>query len=307
MTKDPSVDTAEFATPSTPAPAPSRHPASAAVQVDLGALSHQGLVRSNNEDCYLVARLRRALEPLLTNLPADQRPARAEEVGYGMVVADGMGGPAAGEVASRLAISILVDIQVHTPDWIMRTGGPGGDQPLERIAARYNQVDAALKEEGRADPRLAGMGTTMTLGYSLGADLFLGHVGDSRAYLRRGGDLHQLTRDHTMAQALADAGLVPPEEVGRHRLRHVLTRALGGSGPDVLADVNRTRLRDGDDLLLCTDGLTEMVEDAAIGAVLGRAATAQAACQELVELALRGGGKDNVTVVVARYRFPPVP
>jgi protein phosphatase len=303
MTNDTSADTAESRASPSPSEAGPHRPASAEVRVDLGALSNPGRVRPNNEDCYLVARLERALTPLLTNLPAGDLPARSAEVGYGMVVADGMGGAAAGEVASCLAISVLVDIQVRTPDWIMLAGGPGEEWLRERIAQRYGQVDAALKEEGRADPRLAGMGTTLTLAYSLGSDLFLGHVGDSRAYLRRGEELHRLTRDHTYAQALADLGVIPPQEVGRHRLRHVLTRALAAGGPEVSADVEHVRLHDGDELLLCTDGLTEMVEEAAIAAALRQAATADEACRALVGLALDRGGKDNVTVVVARYRF----
>jgi serine/threonine protein phosphatase PrpC len=305
MPVDTTADTGDFPTPPPLTPAAPPPSASAQVQVDLGALSHRGKVRANNEDCYLVARVDRALTILLTNLPEGCLPDRAEEVGYGLLVADGMGGMAAGEVASRLAVTSLVRILVHTSDWIMRTDAGAADQLLERIAERYRQVDAALKEEAQADPGLAGMGTTMTLGYSLGADLFLGHIGDSRAYFRRGQDLFQLTRDHTYAQALADLGVIEPEQVVRHRFRHVLTRALGGTAGEVEADVQRARIRDGDQLLLCTDGLTEMVDDGAINAVLGKASSADEACQDLVNLALNHGGKDNVTVVVARYRFGP--
>jgi protein phosphatase len=106
---------------------------------------------------------------------------------------------------------------------------------------------------------------------------------------------------------LADLGIIRPEEVRRHRFRNVLTRALGDSGAPVTADVQRVRLQGGDQLLLCTDGLTNMVEDAAIAATLRQAGTAQQACQALVELALQRGGKDNVTVIVAAYRFAPGP
>src|SRR5262249_3777304 len=153
---------------------------------------------------------------------------------------------------------------------------------------------------------LTGMGTTMTVACSLGIDLFVTHVGDSRVYLCRQGHLHQLTRDHTLAQSLADRGVIPHEEVATHRLRHVLTRALGGKG-EVEADVQRARLEDKDQLLLCTDGLTNMVDDAAIEAVLREAPTAGGACEALVERALKNGGKDNVTVVLARYSFAQGP
>jgi protein phosphatase len=298
MAVDPNEVTAEYPLPPA-APLP--------VRVDLGALSHPGNVRPNNEDFYLVARSSRALQTLLTNLPEGVVPERAEEVGYGMVVADGMGGMAAGEVASRLAISTLLTRILNTPDWIMRTGERENQRLLQRIARRYREVDAALHAEAQANPRLWGMGTTMTLAFSLGTDLFLGHVGDSRAYFCRGAEFYQLTRDHTLAQGLADAGAIRPEEVATHRLRHVLTRSLGGGEGWVEADVQRLRLGDGDQILLCTDGLTDMVDDAAIAGVLRRAGTAAEACQALVEQALKQGGKDNVTAVVARYRLAQAP
>jgi serine/threonine protein phosphatase PrpC len=276
----------------------------AQIDVDLGALSHRGKVRPNNEDCFLVVRTERAMSTLLTNLPAGAVPARVEEFGYGMLVADGIGGLAAGEVASRLALTTLFQLHLQTPDWIMRADEGMIERGLERLAERYRQVDAALQEEARADPKLAGMGTTMTLAYSLGSHLFLGHVGDSRVYFRRGQEFHQLTRDHTCAQALVERGVLRPEDAATHRLRHILTRALGGHGAPVEAEVAHLRLADGDEVLLCSDGLTEMVEDASIEAVLRNSGTSADACRALVDLALQRGGKDNVTVVVARYRFP---
>jgi protein phosphatase len=240
---------------------------------------------------------------VMTNLPEGQLPSRLEEVGYGLLVADGIGGAVAGEVASRMAVSTLVHLVVNTPDWIMRPGEHESARLMERMADRYRSVDAALKEEARADPNLAGMGTTMTVVTSLGDELFLCHVGDSRAYLCRGDQLHRLTRDHTSAQAMADAGLITQEEVGTHRMRHVLTRALGGGAEHAEADIERIGLTDGDRILLCTDGLTEMVDDAIIAGILRGAGTSQEACQALVETALDRGGKDNVTVVLARYHF----
>src|SRR5215831_2525882 len=277
---------------------------SARVRVELAAQSHQGLIRANNEDHYLVMRFGRALETMLTNLPADQFPARAEEVGYGLVVADGMGGPSAGEVASRLAIRTLLSLVLHTPDWILGTAERETEQAMERMAERLRSVSAALLDQGLGDPSLSGMGTTMTLAYSLGASLVIGHVGDSRAYLYRGGGLHQLTRDHTLVQSLVDIGCLTAEEAAVHPFRHRLTRFLGGRGAPLPADLQRAWLSDQDQLLLCTDGLTEMVDSAAIGSVLGSAATAEEACRTLVALALKNGGKDNVTVALARYRLP---
>jgi protein phosphatase len=276
----------------------------AAVRFELGALSHQGNVRPNNEDHFLVASLERAFQTLRTSLPEGLVPARFLEVGYGLLVADGMGGSAAGEKASQVAITSLVNLLLHSPEWIMRGGPRQIEEMMRRFAERFGQINNILSECAQQDPRLAGMGTTMTLAASLGPDLVLVHIGDSRAYLLRDGELHRLTRDHTMAQALVDMGVLRPEEAETHSRRHVLTRALSASGAWAEPDVEWVPLQDGDQVLLCTDGLTGMVEDAAIGEVLRSAATADEACRELVDRALANGGLDNVTVVLGRYGIP---
>jgi protein phosphatase len=148
------------------------------------------------------------------------------------------------------------------------------------------------------------MGTTMTMAYSLGIDLFVVHVGDSRAYRFHQGQLQQLTRDHTLAQKLPDLGKITRGEAASHRLRHVLTNSLGRPGDDLPVDVQRLNLSDGDSLLLCSDGQTEMVEEPDISDMLGRHGSAEDACRTLVDRALERGGTDNVTVIVARYCFP---
>jgi protein phosphatase len=300
-------DTDEYTLPTSQTEVLPPRVASSAVQVDLAARSHAGKVRPNNEDHFLVVRFHRALHTMLSNLPGGLIPLRAEEVGYAMVVADGMGGMAAGEVASQLAIRSLINLVLATPDWVMTRGEPEIERVMQRMAERYRRVDAALREEAEADPGLAGMGTTMTLACSLGADLILAHVGDSRAYLLRSGALHSLTRDHTLVQELVDRGVVRPEQAAQHPFRQFLTRALGGSGGEIEAEVQSVLLADADQLLLCTDGLTDLVDATTIGAILRSSASSDDACQALVELALQKGGTDNVTVVLARYRFAPEP
>jgi protein phosphatase len=277
---------------------------SSLVAVDVAALSDTGKVRPNNEDHFLVARLGRRLEVLLTNLPEGEVPARSEETGYGLVVADGMGGVEGGEVASRLAIRALTNLVCHTPDWILRLDDGGVEEAMQRVAQRYREVDALISEQAAANPQLARMGTTMTVAYSIGEDLFVAHVGDSRAYLFRGGRLRQLTSDQTLAQLLVDSGELTRQQAASHRLRHVLTSALGKSHGDVRCEIQRLRLLDGDCLLLCSDGLTEMVPDGQIAEMLARSAPAGETCRALLDLALERGGKDNVTVIVARYQFP---
>lgn len=277
---------------------------SSRVQVELAALSHPGKVRPNNEDHFLVARVERDFETLLTNLPPRQVPQRCGETAYGMLVADGMGGAAAGEVASRLAITTFVELVLRTPDWNMRLDEHNALVVLDRMEQRFRQVAKVLTEQGWQYPNLAGMGTTLTVGVSVGADLFLSHVGDSRAYLFHRGRLLRLTHDQTVAQELADIGAIRPEEVATHFFRHVLTGALGTNGSEVRVELKQLRLADGDQLLLCTDGLTEMASEPAITEVLQRDGSAASACDALIGLALAQGGRDNVTVVLARYQIP---
>ena len=270
--------------------------------VEFGALSHPGRVRPNNEDHYLVARLSRGFETLLTNVPEGHVPKQIEESGYGMLVADGMGGMAAGEVASRLAIETLVQIVLEVPDWILLVDELSAPELTARVSEYFREVDSEVSKQQANDPNLAGMGTTMTLAYSIGAEGFIGHVGDSRAYLLRDGNTRQLTQDHTHVQRLISAGAISRQQAATHRLRGVLTQAIGGAQSGQLrVEVHRLQLREGDRLLLCTDGLTDMVSESAIAESLSQARPAQQICQDLVDQALAAGGRDNVSVCLARY------
>src|SRR5262249_46887211 len=148
-----------------------------------------------------------------------------------------------------------------------------------------------------------GMGTTLTAARIMGDDLHVVHVGDSRAYMLRGSHLHRLTRDHTFVQLLVDSGQLSPEEGARSSQRHMLVNALGGFNPDVEVDVDQVKLATGDRLLLCSDGLTDLVDDDAIREVLIDWSDSATACRRLVDLALANGGRDNVTVIVASCEF----
>jgi serine/threonine protein phosphatase PrpC len=276
---------------------------SALVHVEVDALSHVGRHRSANEDHYLVARLDRSLSTLVTNLPADSLPAEHTATAYAMIVADGMGGAVAGEVASREAIRGLVDLAVETPDWIMRLDDRSVPEVLRRFGERFRSLKEALVERAKDDPDLSGMGTTLTVACSLGADLILAHAGDSRAYLLRNGRLWQLTRDHTIAQALADSGAIRPDEVAGHPMAHMLTNAIGTQAGGVRVELHHTVLTDGDRLLLCTDGLTDAVGDEAIAGALLATGSASDACRRLVDVALAGDCRDNVTAIVAHFRM----
>jgi PPM family protein phosphatase len=299
MTARPSTDNAR-----SPAPGPSG-PASALVRVDVSALSHTGHQRANNEDHFLVTKASRSLQTITTSLPEGDVPAQVDEVNYVMVVADGMGGHAAGEVASRMAIATLIKLALEVPDWILRVDAGNTREIKRRSRTRVQKVGAMIVEHAQRDPALKGMGTTFTLARSLGRDLMITHVGDSRAYLLRGRQLHRLTRDHTYAQLLVDIGELAPEDVASSQHRHVLTNALGGSSEEVQVDTDRAVLEDGDRVLLCSDGLTDLVDDETIQRLLRDAAGSKDACERLVQEALDRGGRDNVTVIVAAFQLPP--
>lgn len=270
---------------------------------EVAAATHQGHVRENNEDSYFLMRFGRSLEKLATNLEDYFVEENYSITGYGLLVADGMGGMAAGDVASRMAICKLIELLVDTSDWTLALKRNKDVKTVfERMTRRFYDIDRTLKQEATDDHTLSGMGTTLTVAGTLGNDLVLGHVGDSRAYLLRGDIFRQLTRDHTLAQMLIDAGVANSDDPAPRSMRHVLTAAIGSLDERIEPQVQRFRLQGGDQLLLCTDGLTEMVDDELIASVLRESASAQLACDSLVDLALGAGGTDNITVVLARFR-----
>jgi PPM family protein phosphatase len=285
-------------------------PFSSLVRIDLGAMTHAGKVRPNNEDAYIIYRAGRYWEKIQTSLEVGDLPGRSDEVGYGMAVADGVGGSAAGEIASSMAIRVMVSLLLNAAKWALKLDNPETrEEELQEVKVRaeayFQKVDDALLEHAEAYPRLKGMGATLTGTYSFGDDLFILHIGDTRAYLFRQGKLKRLTHDQTMAQALADAGAIPPEDVSSHRLRHTLTSCLGGESGKIQMEVRHMRLMDGDRLLLCSDGLTDIVSEAEIVELMGTTEQSADASKALVDLALQKGGTDNVTVVLARYSIPP--
>jgi protein phosphatase len=252
----------------------------------------------------MVMRIGRFLETVATSLPPGEVPERADEAGYALIVADGMGGHADGELASRMAISGLVKLVLAMPDWIFRLDASvTRDAAKKRSKGRVRRLNKLLIEHGRREQKSRGMGTTLTIARIMGDDLHLVHVGDSRAYLLREARLHRLTRDHTFVQLLIDSGQLSPEEGARSSARHMLVNALGGFNPDVEVDVDQLKLATGDRLLLCSDGLTDLVDDDAIREVLIERPGSADACRRLIDLALANGGRDNITAIVASCSF----
>jgi protein phosphatase len=270
------------------------------MDVDLSAISHPGLVKKANEDSYLVIRFGRTLESVSTNLDEHLLEQSYNFHGYGVFVADGMAAMTSGELSSRKALGHLIDLILNTSDWTLAlTQEKDVQTVLKRMTQRFLQVDEILREEAKRNPALVGIGTTLTVAGLVGNDLVIGHVGDSRAYLLRGTELRQLTTDHTLAQALIDAGVANRDDPATRSMRHVLTAAIGSMGDQINPQIESFKMETGDRILLCTDGLTEMVNDKTIAQVLQETTSSRNACQTLIDLALAAGGVDNVTVVVA--------
>jgi PPM family protein phosphatase len=210
-----------------------------------------------------------------------------------LVVADGMGGHAAGEVASSTVISRLAELDTAA---LITTGGGPGPDVIESLRQAMREANGRLRQMTRENEVLEGMGTTVTALLSAGDRLGLLHVGDSRAYLLRGGVLSQVTHDHTLVQDLVDQGRITPEQANTHPQRSLLMRALDGREVD--PDLELVDVVPGDRFLLCSDGLSSVVTVETIHTAL-ELATPQEAVDRLVDLALSGGGPDNITVVVA--------
>jgi serine/threonine protein phosphatase PrpC len=278
---------------------PGAGPGGPTFEVDFDGRTDPGRVRPSNEDHFHIVQFGRYLRTIVSSLPAGEAAQEVGNPGHGFVVADGIGGRAGGEEASRMAVRLLTEFVLDTPDWILGGGDIQLQTVMDRFALRFRAVNLAVLTRSRCDPGLSGMGTTLSAAITLGDDLLLAHLGDSRAYLYRGGRLHRLTRDHSASHPVGD-----PANPGVIRFRRVLLRAIGLPEPAADPDLYHYKLADGDRLLLCTDGLTDMVDDRTIAGELGKATTAANAARVLLDLALERGGRDNVTVVVAGYRRP---
>jgi protein phosphatase len=202
-------------------------------------------------------------------------------------VADGMGGAQAGEVASRLAVEALA------------AGLGGGETAEERLAARVRDANRRIHDLSRADAQRAGMGTTLTAVHVGEDEVSIAHVGDSRAYLFRNSELTRLTRDHSLVEELMRQGKLTEEQADEHPQRSIITRALGPE-PDVEVDTGTYPARAGDVFLLCSDGLTSMLGEGEVEAVLRASGSLADAGRRLIDAANEAGGRDNITVVLFR-------
>ena len=266
-------------------------------------VTDKGRVRPTNEDQFLCAELTKAMRIWQTSLP-EPKAQFGEERGHLFLVADGMGGVNAGEQASALAVVAIEQFTLNTFKWFFDANGPEAQRVLTQFQTALRQADARILEESTERPELRGMGTTVTMAFQLDTQLCVVHVGDSRAYLYADGELYQLTRDDTLMAEMVLRGDLQPEQVAHHRLRHVITNVVGGTEAVVNIQAHALDVRAGDRLLLCSDGLTEMVTDEAMATILRAEVDPEAACTALMAQANEAGGRDNITVLIVRFDPP---
>lgn len=264
-------------------------------------ITERGRVRTSNEDQFLIAELTKTLRISQTSLSEPLAEHSAEQ-GHVFLVADGMGGHAAGEKASALAVAAVEQFTLNQLKWFFKPDGPDAQRVLADFQAALRQADSRIMEAQAQHPELKGMGTTLTMAYQLNWQLCVLHVGDSRAYVYRDGDLHQLTQDHTITAQLVRMGQLNAEEAERHRLRKVITNVVGGDQAGIQVEAQTLELKPADRILLCSDGLTEMVSNDEMAAVLDALDAPELACRTLVERANDAGGRDNITVVIAAFQ-----
>jgi PPM family protein phosphatase len=250
------------------------------MEVKAYGLTHVGRQRQHNEDSFLVA----------------------DEAKL-FLVADGMGGHAAGEIASRIAVDSISEFIVHTKEddgtW-PHAYDEHYTRTTNRLMAALRMANTRVLEAMRKDARLRGMGTTVVAAMADGDKMSVAHVGDSRAYMIRNGQIKRITSDHSWVFEQVQAGMLTEAEAEKHPLRNVITRALGGA-LSVNPDASEIDSRPGDFYLLCSDGLTGMVpEDEILKLVTSNADDLEKACKELIDTANERGGLDNVTAILVK-------
>ena len=267
-------------------------------EIDAHGVTHPGKVRRDNQDHYLLCSLRRQIVVRGSSIPQADTVlgTESERLASMAMVADGVGGAAKGETASRVALTGIARYVSRSLRCYYRSEeGEDFSETLQQGARECHEELRRLAEE---ESEHRGMATTLTLFLSVWPRAYLLQVGDSRCYLLRNGELTQITRDQTMAQEMVDLGIMKPEQVAGTRLEHTLTSSIGGSHNQ--PTVTRFDMNWGHVVLLCSDGLTRHVSDDRIREVLRSMTSARQASETLLQEALDGGGTDNITVVVAR-------
>ncbi len=272
------------------------------VRLDVAGATDVGKERHNNEDQYLIARLRRVVEIEETSIPIEGRLGFTRGASaLLLLVADGVGGGKGGEEASSRTLDTIVRYVAGSSLFFANLDKETQRALLHDLTLSVQWSHAAVRNEAAGRTSLQGMATTLTMVLVLWPRAYVVQVGDSRCYHLRPPAFTQVTRDQTMAQEMIDQGVLPAAAAQRSPLSHVLSQAVGNTESEIWPEISSLDLQPGDTLLLCSDGLTKHVADVPVAELLAGADSAKHACAALVEAALTDGGSDNITVVVARW------
>jgi serine/threonine protein phosphatase PrpC len=268
-------------------------------EIDVYGVTHTGKVRKDNQDHFLICSLKRQMVVRQTSLPTISGVTReSERLAFLMMVADGVGGGAKGEEASRIAVEAATQYVQRSMRCYYAARAEDDEEFFESLKEAALGCHGELVRRGEKDPEYRGMATTLTLYLGVWPCAYLLQVGDSRCYILDQGELTQITRDQTMAQELIDLGVMTPADASGSRLQHTLSSSIGGR--QTAPAVTQFELTWDTVVLLCSDGLTRHVSDDLIRDRLRSMTSAKQVCEDLVQDALEGGGSDNITVVVRR-------
>ncbi len=273
-------------------------------QLDLYGMTHAGRVRPENQDHFLLGTVHPQVVIHGTSLPhPEQLPARGQRMATIMLVADGVGGGSEGGQASQLAVEAIMDYVSSTMECCHAVVSGREEELMAALRTAAAQAHAAVQSKAASLALPQVMATTLTLAVAVWPWAYVVQVGDSRCYHFSHGELHQVTRDQTVAQDLVDMGVLAPDRAAASPYRNVLARAIGAA--EATPEVNRLDIRErGCVILLCSDGLTKHVSDDEIAEHLRTMRSSEQVCHSLVELALERGGSDNVTVIAGRAVGP---
>jgi serine/threonine protein phosphatase PrpC len=269
-------------------------------EIDVFGVTHQGLVRPTNADHFLVAAFHRAMKVHATSLAGDPLHLSTYSRGYIFLVADGVGSMPRGAAGSEQAVNSISGSLLDMTEIALQSEPQREGEMIEQIKRAVANAHEAILELGKTGGRREEAATTLTMAIAVWPRLFVIHAGDSRCYRYRLGELHRLTTDQTMAQAMVESGIMTPDAAERSNYRNVLLSALGSSQFD--PEISVSDLDRADATLLCSDGLTRHVKDDEIRARMAMGGSSESICRDLVDLALNRGGEDNVTVVVGKIR-----
>jgi protein phosphatase len=272
---------------------------------DVFGLTEVGKVRDHNEDSFLIAQLQRSMRIFQSSRPVnDGAKVKGPPQGWLFIVADGMGGHAAGEVASAMTVDSLARYAFTLMPWSLPRSKDDSKVLARGLREAVRNVQQDMKTAAKKGTGRRGMGTTITMAYVTWPNLFVVHVGDSRMYALREDQLHQVTHDHTLAQQLVDSKVMSADEAEESEFSNILVNALGGDSDELQVELHHALLFPGDVIMLCSDGLTKHVPQERVRRELSKVAKGghvDRTAQDLVDLAKEDGGTDNVTVVVARF------